>query len=137
MKLSEQQIASISLQVGNRARKILLDKYGQNFPDLEGRCKEAAQIMIKLLKSHGVSASEHYGWCLYDTAEYSSGEPCAPHCYVLVHVGRQRWYLDCTATQFNNYLDAQQPDVMLLRDRPYWLRRKKPSLREMEYHCGY
>lgn len=106
---------------------------------LDGTCKEAADLLINILKSQGINASKHFGWCIYDNCDNLTGEPCAPHCYVLIHNGSQRLYLDVTATQFENNLDKQVPEIILLPSgsRPYWFREKKPSLREMERISGY
>lgn len=128
------------MTVAKCARKVryhLAHKYG--LEGLRGRCKEAADLMIRELNSNAIKASKHFGWCLYDTCDGCSGEPCDPHCYVLIHDGNKRRYLDCTATQFQFALDEPVQDIILLEpgQRPYWFREKKPSVKEMEEHCGY
>lgn len=126
------------LYCGQKTRNFLIQKYG-SVDSLEGKCKEAADLLIAALKSQGITASKHFGWCIYDNSDCVTGEPCAPHCYVLVHDGNKRLYLDCTATQFEFAMDERIPSVILLKsgERPYWFREKKPSIKEMERISGY
>lgn len=135
--LDNRQIGVV-MDCGKLTRDYLIKKYG-GADNLMGKCKEAADLMIKALGSRAIKASKHFGWCLYDNCNGCSGEPCDPHCYVLIHDGNKRWYLDCTATQFQFALDQAVPEVILLQPgaRPYWFREKKPSLREMEEISGY
>lgn len=122
-----------AFECAQKTREYLIKKYGRaDF--LDGKCKEAADLMIKALKSQGINASKHFGWCIYDNCEHSTDKPCSPHCYVLIHDGAKRLYLDCTATQFQFALDEPVPEVILLPagKRPYWFRTREPSVREME-----
>lgn len=126
------------LKCAVETRAFLIKKYGSE-DALEGKCKEAADIMIQKLDKNKIRASKHFGWCIYDSCECCTGEPCAPHCYVLVHDGNKRLYLDCTATQFQFALEREVPKIILLKagDRPYWFRDRKPSKKDMEYTSGY
>lgn len=126
------------LKVATYVRNQLIHKYG-TANGLMGYCKEAADLMIFYLERIKIKSSKHFGWCIYDRCDNVSGEPCAPHCYVLVHDGTKRLYLDCTATQFQFALEQEIPEIILLKpgDRPYWFRERKPSIKEMEYVSGY
>ena len=104
---------------------------------LAGMCEPACDLLIRELNKNSIKASKHHGWCLYDSCDGVSGEPCAPHFYVLVHKGRERWYLDITATQFQIFLERAVTPIIYQKEKPYWFRPQKPSLREMEYHAGY
>lgn len=132
MNTTQLQIAK---ECAEKTREYILAKH----KTLDGQCKLAAQLMVKALTSRGLTASVHYGWCIYDRSDNSTGEPCAPHCYILLHSGPQRYYLDCTATQFQFALDEHIPEVIMLPpgERPYWFRAKKPSIKELERVAGY
>lgn len=124
----------IALTCATAVREYLVKKYN-GF--LDGKCKEAADLLVVELAKHGIKASKHYGACIYDTCVGITGEPWAPHCYVLVHDGKSRVYLDITATQFQSVIDKHIPEVILTKEKPYWFRDNKPSIRDMEETAGY
>jgi hypothetical protein len=132
--MTSQNVDSAVLKVGRRVRDEITSA---NLPNgTLGLCDKACDRLVILLKKEGVTASKHRGWCLYDHCEGLAGEPCAPHFYLLVHKGKQRVYLDVTADQFNYYLEKPNKEIMY-GEKPYWLRPRKPSLREMELNAGY
>ena len=123
-----------------KVRNQLIKEQGGAGYKLAGTCVKAADILKIELEKVGIKSSKHFGWVIYDSCDNCSGEPCAPHCYLLVHNGNEKYYLDITADQFDSVIaDTRGKNIILLhnKQRPSWFRKEKPSIKEMEYLCGY
>ena len=111
---SEKRINSEIYNICKQVRKEVVDKYGDDF--LQGKCIEASERLVELLKQHGISAKTVEGWVNYDYCDGCSDRPYDEHTWVETSDGL---ILDVTATQFNSFMKEDYPEIIMQTELPY------------------
>lgn len=114
--------------VAKQVRMKIEEEYSLHNPELDGTCVDASERIIETLKELGISADFITGYVEYDIKNLSRECSYEEHCWVEVPDGDRRWYIDVTATQFNNYmLNDYEPVIVsdelhygMVYDEPYW-----------------
>lgn len=108
-----------------RVRKEMIDKYGEDF--LYGKCIEASDRIVELLKLKGIEASTIEGWVHYDFDEGCSDRPYDEHTWVETS---SHLICDVTATQFNAFMEEDYPEIICQYKLPYGFQYSEPTLLE-------
>lgn len=112
-------IQTIAIQV----RREMEGKYGDQ---LYGKCIEASERIVSLLREKGLPARTVEGWCIYDQYYSCSDQPFDAHTWVEVNLDRHELVVDVTATQFQAYIDDPIPDVYI-GELPRYFQLEKPE----------
>lgn len=101
-------------------------------PELYGECVDASLKIQKMLKKIGIDAAFIEGWVSYDMGECCTDVPYDSHCWIEVKDGKDKWYIDVTATQFNGLMfkgNEYQP-IIVSKDMPYGMSYTEPEYEE-------
>lgn len=120
-KLSLEPICLLARSV----RDEMVERYG---PDLQGKCIEASERLVKRLsESLNLEAITVAGWCRFDDEHYGSDRPWDPHTWV--EIPTLNLYVDITADQFNwgMFTENDYSPVTICQGLPHGMQYNEPT----------
>ena len=112
-------------EVANDVRSHMVHTYGEDF--LHGKCIEASDMIVDLLKQKDVDAKAVEGWVTYDNPEGCTDRDYDEHTWVEVKSLEDTFILDVTATQFNHFMDEDYPPIIIAGELPYGFSYEEPK----------
>ena len=120
-------------------RKEMEERHSHN-PELYNTCIEASELIVERVLA--VSPSENIktveGWVYFDDPSSCSDRGYDPHTWVEWFHQGDTWYLDVTASQFEDYMtnidetsETAIPLIILSDKRPYCFRHEQPEEEEL------
>lgn len=115
------------LEIAWVVRDEVVSKYGEDF--LYGKCIEASERIVGLLKEKGIDAQTVEGWCVYDDSTTVSDRPYDEHTWVESNC----IYIDVTATQFGAFVGEEIPEIIVGSKPDYMVYDEPTHLIEEDY----
>jgi len=115
------------IKIAHEVRTALEEKYEW----LGGRCIEASDTIVDRLTVHGIKGKAVEGWCVYDFFETCTNRPYDEHTWVEATIEGKIVCIDITATQFEPYIDAFIPKV-IIGEKPYFLQHTEPDEAQLD-----
>lgn len=109
-------------KICKQVRDEIVSKYGED--NLYGKCIEASERIVELLKQNDVYATTIEGWCIYDDDSGCSDRPYDEHTWVEL---ADSTYIDVTATQFQSFIYEDIPDI-IIGSKPDYMVYEEPDI---------
>ena len=126
MKGIYMQIKDKLLLVAQYVRFEIEHEHEEKNPELNGTCVEASTKIQSMLQNLGIRANFVQGWVSYDMGCNSDNRSYDAHCWVETHIGNDTWYIDVTATQFNNFMLTEFEPIIVSLEKPESMLYEKP-----------
>lgn len=118
-------------------RNTLAKKYGYKSEDMLGKCIEASDKLVYMLKHQGYdNVQAKQVWVLYQNFESCSNYCFEEHWIVEVTVGKLKWYVDLTMDQFQWAFDLSLPSIWIGSKLPTFMLPRKPGRTTLK-KCGW
>lgn len=115
----------------------LQKKYGYRPENMMGKCIEASDKLVYMLKHQGYSrVRAKQVWVLYQNFESCSNYCFEEHWIVEVAYGEYKWYVDLTLEQFGWAFDFALPPIWIGTKLPTFMLTRKPG-RDTLKRCGW
>ena len=104
-KIEENKLEILFNQIKDQLlllRNNLVSKYGED--NLYGKCIEASDEVLLILKNFNIKAKSVEGWCVYDDASSCSNDPYDAHTWVEAIINDKTYMFDVTLTQFSFFI---------------------------------
>lgn len=118
----ENKNINIINKICKQVRDEIVSKYGED--NLYGKCIEASERIVELLKQNNIYATTIEGWCIYDDDSGCSDRPYDEHTWVEL---ADSTYIDVTATQFQSFIYEDIPDI-IIGSKPNYMVYEEPDI---------
>lgn len=121
----------------SQVRNNLQKKYGYKSENMMGKCIEASDKLVYVLKRHGYSrVRAKQVWVLYQNFETCSNYCFEEHWIVEVGYGECKWYVDTTMDQFSWAFDFPIPPIWIGTKLPTFMLPRRPGKTTLQ-KCGW
>ena len=117
-------------------KNVLEKKYGRQNMAMMGKCIEASDTLVELLKQKGYTARAKQVWVLYQNFESCSDYCYEEHWIVEVTHGNHKVYVDITLNQFQWAFSMALPRVWVSKHLATFMLPRKPG-RDTLRKCGW